>query len=92
MLQSGCEAFGHENSDCTRSYTRAVGRSTEGDFDELLMDDDEAENAVLSPETPVVSLQKSGEEGQEDEVETVQTPTAAGVKEAACDPDACDTV
>ncbi|KAH6924174.1 hypothetical protein HPB50_013252 [Hyalomma asiaticum] len=86
-----CQAFGHENGDCTRSYTRAVGRSTEGDFYELLMDDDEAENAVLSPETPVVFLQKSGDEGQEEEVETPQKPTA-GVMDATCDPDAGDTV
>ncbi|KAH6924179.1 hypothetical protein HPB50_013362 [Hyalomma asiaticum] len=85
---SECRAFGHENVDCTRSYARAVGRST-GDRDELLMDEDEAENAALSSETPVASLQKSGDAGQE-EVETLQTPTATVMKEAACHSDAGD--
>ncbi|KAH6941366.1 hypothetical protein HPB50_017105 [Hyalomma asiaticum] len=49
-----------------------------------------AENAAVSSETPVASLQKSGDAGQEEEVETLQTPTATVMKEAACDPDAGD--
>ncbi|KAH6932614.1 hypothetical protein HPB50_008061 [Hyalomma asiaticum] len=86
---SECRAFGHENVECTRSYARAIGRST-GDRDELLMDEDEAENAALSSETPAASLQKSGDAGQEEELETLQTPTATVMKEAACDSDAGD--
>ncbi|KAH6933252.1 hypothetical protein HPB50_013877 [Hyalomma asiaticum] len=86
---SECRAFGHENVYCTRSYARAVRRST-GDRDELLMDEAEAANAALSSETPVASLQKSGDAGQEEEVETLQTPTATVTKEAACDLDAGD--
>ncbi|KAM7315052.1 uncharacterized protein ISCGN_004835 [Ixodes scapularis] len=48
-----CRAFGHERTDCSRSYARAAARGTEeaSDSAELLMDEEEAEQAAASAAT-----------------------------------------
>ncbi|KAH6943177.1 hypothetical protein HPB50_017130 [Hyalomma asiaticum] len=85
-----CRAFGHKKVDFTKSYARAVGRSTEEDRDELLMDEDEVQNAALSSETPVVYLQKSGDAGKEEEVETTTSSISGRNATDACKPDTDD--
>lgn len=41
-----CHAFGHTQEACTRSYARAVGRPAASDQSELIMDEEEAEQAA----------------------------------------------
>ncbi|XP_049271165.1 uncharacterized protein LOC125758229 [Rhipicephalus sanguineus] len=41
-----CHAFGHTQEACTRSYARAVGRPAVSDQSELIMDEEEAEQAA----------------------------------------------
>ncbi|KAH8038053.1 hypothetical protein HPB51_020890 [Rhipicephalus microplus] len=42
----GCRAFGHDQVDCTRSYTSAASRAANTDHTELLMNKEEAERVV----------------------------------------------
>ncbi|KAH7938697.1 hypothetical protein HPB51_028785 [Rhipicephalus microplus] len=48
---SECHSFGHEQDECNRSYARAAGRRPETQQSELLMDEEESEQASL-PATP----------------------------------------
>ncbi|KAH7955270.1 hypothetical protein HPB51_028132 [Rhipicephalus microplus] len=48
---SACHSFGHEQDECNRSYARAAGRRPETQQSELLMDEEESEQASL-PATP----------------------------------------
>ncbi|KAH8019593.1 hypothetical protein HPB51_020292 [Rhipicephalus microplus] len=48
---SKCHSFGHEQNECNRSYARAAGRRSENEQSELLMDEEESEQASL-PATP----------------------------------------
>ncbi|KAH8032872.1 hypothetical protein HPB51_003255 [Rhipicephalus microplus] len=58
-----CHSFGHEQDQCNRSYARAAGRRPETQQSELLMDEEESEQASLpatsqkqttSDDTPVL--------------------------------------
>ncbi|KAH7983243.1 hypothetical protein HPB52_010413 [Rhipicephalus sanguineus] len=48
---SDCHSFGHERDECTRSYARAAGRQSEIQQSELIMDEEESEQASV-PATP----------------------------------------
>ncbi|XP_049269925.1 uncharacterized protein LOC125757804 [Rhipicephalus sanguineus] len=48
---SDCHSFGHERDECTRSYARAAGRQSETQQSELIMDEEESEQASV-PATP----------------------------------------
>ncbi|KAH8009705.1 hypothetical protein HPB51_019016 [Rhipicephalus microplus] len=60
-------SFGHEQDECNRSYARAAGRRPETQHSELLMDEEESEQASLPPtpqkqttsdDTPVLNQSK----------------------------------
>ncbi|XP_075741803.1 uncharacterized protein LOC142792856 [Rhipicephalus microplus] len=64
---SECHSFGHEQDECNRSYARAAGRRPETQQSELLMDEEESEQASLpaipqkqttSDDTPVLGKSK----------------------------------
>ncbi|KAM7306359.1 uncharacterized protein ISCGN_010081 [Ixodes scapularis] len=61
-----CRAYGHVQADCTRSYAGAVGLGTDGDQNELLMDEDEAERAAAPDVTqPEPAAETSGGKPEE---------------------------
>ncbi|XP_077552084.1 uncharacterized protein LOC144166436 [Haemaphysalis longicornis] len=41
-----CHGFGHEQAECTRSYAGAARRDTDDEHTDLVMDEEEAENAA----------------------------------------------
>ncbi|KAH7973588.1 hypothetical protein HPB49_002817 [Dermacentor silvarum] len=67
-----CHAFGHGQEACTRSYAKAVGRSTVVDQSELVVDEEEAEQAA-APVTVEKSRTDQGAD-KEDRVSGLQTP------------------
>ncbi|KAM7283005.1 uncharacterized protein ISCGN_000188 [Ixodes scapularis] len=75
---SECRAFGHVSADCTRSYVGAVGRGTDGDHSELVMDEDEAEGAA-APAT----AQSEPREAQEGATTTTAVTSGADLQPVA---------
>ncbi|KAM7284960.1 uncharacterized protein ISCGN_031958 [Ixodes scapularis] len=75
-----CRAYGHVQADCTRSYAGAVGRGMDGDQNELLMDEDEAERAaapdVTQPEPAAETTGGKPEEGTSTPDTGTQQPTS----------------
>ncbi|XP_049522543.1 uncharacterized protein LOC125945033 [Dermacentor silvarum] len=67
-----CHAFGHGQEACTRSYAKAVGRSTVVDQSELVMDEEEAEQAAA----PATADKSGTDQGADKEVRVsgLQTP------------------
>ncbi|KAH7953185.1 hypothetical protein HPB49_005841 [Dermacentor silvarum] len=67
-----CHAFGHGQEACSRSYAKAVGRSTVVDQSELVMDEEEAEQAAA----PATADKSGTDQGADKEVRVsgLQTP------------------
>ncbi|KAM7300356.1 uncharacterized protein ISCGN_020920 [Ixodes scapularis] len=67
---SECRAIGHETRDCVKTYTRVAGSRATEETSELLMDEEEAEEAAApaSPKELQEQSQPQGEQGGSREV------------------------
>ncbi|XP_040064328.1 uncharacterized protein LOC120838455, partial [Ixodes scapularis] len=79
-----CRAIGHETRDCVKTYARVVGNRATEETSELLMDEEEAEEAAApaSPKELQGQSQLLGEQGGSREVETGASQSALTLKTA----------
>ncbi|KAM7298643.1 hypothetical protein ISCGN_019219 [Ixodes scapularis] len=87
---SKCRDYGHERQDCIQSYARAAGNRGAGDeTSELVMDEDEAEEAATpskpappasAPKASVSSVEAPGPSKEAERKKGVKEGTAAGAE------------
>ncbi|KAM7286442.1 uncharacterized protein ISCGN_030251 [Ixodes scapularis] len=79
-----CRGFGHEPKDCVKTYARAASGSTNAESTELLMDEEEAEQAAAPATLTVPQGQPDSEEanGGPSETETAASQTEPSPKTA----------
>ncbi|XP_029831112.2 uncharacterized protein LOC115315943, partial [Ixodes scapularis] len=84
-LCSECRVIGHETRGCVKTYARVAGSRATEEASELLMDEEEAEEAAarVSPKELPGQSQPQGEQGGSREVEAGASQSAPTLKTAS---------